>query len=1007
MYSPEITQRTLQTVADDLNTQARAQGRPEWTPEYHSITQIDHAIAHLNDLMDLERHALRRPLTKDEIEFIQNERRICAIDFRTYWLTRYAWLINWEKKAERFRPNIAQNIVMDLWAEDEAVGNAIWMQQLKARRLGMCLEPSTRILTSDLRWIPIDEIKVGQELVGVEEEPRSGRGAGRKMQVATVEVKREVKDHAFEIRLDNGERIIATGLHRFLYQRAGAFALNWKQVRRMRVGDKIKTLCRPWGSPNLEDGWIAGMLDGEGSLGVKSGGAEVNISQRLGPVYDRVVSYMIDRKYSYREEFDLREYKAVHPAAPKTKRKPFGKVCVARMSEMFRLIGQTRPTRFITTPWWTGKELPGKKVSSGWARILSITPVGERRMIDLQTSTKTFIAEGFVSHNSTISELNVTHRFQFEMDANCVVASADPTKTLEMAGMIKFCLDNQPWWLLPGGDWRIKSGIPVSFPEIRTRLTFQAGNQFTGVAQGSTPSVVHLSELCLWQDPEELIDMGLMPAILDTPNVFGILESTAQGPGWWKNKWEQSKREWSQGTGRIRPVFLPWFVGVDIYPTAADLRKRPIKANWVPGDRTVAHAERAREYVLSNPLLFKYLAKGQKDWRLPREQMHWWEMGYEAAKRDKELNVFLAQYCSDDFEAFQSSNIPIIDTEILLGYQERTRPPIGAYTIIGPDIPPALITPRRFWDHDKPTITVQTREIVPKLDVKYQLVPLKFEGYSAFDWDLKLLIWEWPNAGDNYGIGVDTSEGIGQDRAIISVLRESTPRIGPGQVAEWASAYVTAFQLWPLVMAVGCLYSTYKASAAKRLQCRLAIECWANGAACQHELQKRGWHNFHPWKSYDNRKIRKDGEVNKMGVYTNQTFRSQMFDMLLTHLSEESIDLPSPYLINELTTLERAGDRRKPQAAPDAYDDRVMAVGFPLFSLHMGKPPSRQFTRQRVSYVPGSEPEVKPNYAIWQADNQALDLPNQVAMQTRRTYGLRGQIEVARAINRKMPQGYR
>ena len=744
MYAQDITARMIQATADHHNAAASAAGKAEWIPEYHSIAQVDHAIGHLGDLFDHEQKRLKRPLTQDESDFIQNERRICALDFRGYHAERYCWIVDWNKRAVRFSPNVSQNIILDLWAEDERLGNAIWMMQLKARRLGV----------------------------------------------------------------------------------------------------------------------------------------------------------------------------------------------------------------------------------------------------------------------STLSELNVGHRFQFQQDANCVVASADPTKTLEMAGMIKFNLDQQPWWLMPQGEPKIKSGIPIEFPDIRSRLTIQAGNQMTGVAQGSTPNVVHLSELALWRAAMELIDLGLLPAILDNPDVFGILESTAQGPGWWKNKWAQVKRDWARGTGRIRPVFLPWFCGTDIYPTETDLRKRPIPTDWVPNDRTINHAERARQYVMANPYLLKYLAKGDQGWKMPRAQMWWWEMGYESAKEEKTLNVFLASYCSDDIEAFQSSNIPIIDTEILLGYQERTRHPLGVYTIVGPDIPPALITPSRYWDRSKPPIQIKTRDVVPKLDVKYQLIPLKFEGWPTFDWDLKLMIWEWPEPGESYGIGVDTSEGIGQDRAIISALRESTPLRGPGQVAEWASAYVTAFQLWPLTMAMGCLYSVFNTKAGKRTQCRLAIEAWANGAVVQYEMQKRGWHNFHPWKAYDSRKIRPDGEVNKLGVYTNQSFRAQMFDMLLTNLSEEAIDLPSPFLIEELTTLERAGDRRKPQAAPDAYDDRVMAIGFPLFSLHMGKAPHRQFARKRVQYVPG-EPNVRPNYAVWQPDRQGLDTHQPVVAGVQRRFGLRGQLEVMRPINRNMPRGYR
>lgn len=709
----------------------------KWDLRESSISEVDSAISHFADLYDTDQRRLKRPLTSAETRFIENERKLCVLDWR-YWTSRYTWIVGWDKQPTRFVPNVAQSIVIDLWAESESRAEAIWMQQLKARRLGV----------------------------------------------------------------------------------------------------------------------------------------------------------------------------------------------------------------------------------------------------------------------STISELAVQHRFQFHPYSNCVVASADPDKTIEMAGIIGYNLSCQPWWLLPQGKPKIYRSLPVEYPDIHTQLTVQAGNQFTGVARGSSPNVIHLSELCEWLDAADLIDGALLPAIIDTPMVFGIMESTAKGPGWWKTTWEQNKRDYQRGTGRIRPVFLPWYVGTDIYPTPSDLRKRPIPSNWIPEDRTIRHAERAREYVLANPLLFQYLAKGDSSWRMPRTQMWWHEIGYQTAKEKKTLNIFLAEYCSDDFEAFQNSNIPVIDPEILLGYQERTRNPIGVYTVIGPDIPPALVTPRRYWNASKPPINIRTRDVMPRLDVRYQLQPLQFEGYPSFDEGMKVLLWEMPESGESYGVGVDTSEGVGQDNAVIQGLREATPTRYPAQVFEFASNYITAFQLWPIVLAMSCFFSTFSPRANRRVQCRVAIECFANGKHVQHEMQKRGWSNFHPWKAYDNRKSTPDRNVNKLGVYTNQAFRAGMMDMLLTMLSEEAIDLPSPYLIQELTTLERAEGSHKAQAAPDAHDDRVMGLGFPLFSLHVGKPPTRQYTRQRVESIPTDDDIVRNNYATWQPGDQASDRPPQVILPVVRSLGRRQTVELARLLNR-------
>ncbi len=744
MYDPGTTSRMVD-----------AAGQSSQPLKYHALSQIEHAVAHFHDLWDPERERLNRPLHRDEQSFITNERRLCALDFR-YWASRYAWIINWEKQPQHFVPNIAQSIVLDLWADSEVQGFPIWMQQLKARRLGV----------------------------------------------------------------------------------------------------------------------------------------------------------------------------------------------------------------------------------------------------------------------STISELAVQHRFQFHPYTNAVVASADPDKTVEMAGIIKYCLDQQPWWLLPEVT-KIHKAIPIEFGKQYCTLTIQAGNQFNGVARGSSPNVIHLSELCEWENAEDLIEAALLPAVLDSPDVFGILESTAKGPGYWKRKWEESKRDYPRGRSRLRPVFLPWYVGTDIYPTPAALRARPIPPDWIPSDRTLAHAERARSYVTSDPLLFHYLAHGRLDWQLPRTQLWWREIGYEQARDSKTLNIFLAEYCADDFEAFQNSNIPVIDPEILLGYQERTRPPTAVYTIVGPDIPPTLVAPTRYHDSSQPTITIATKELTPRHDVKYQLIPLLFTGYPSLDEGMKLLVWEAPLPAHTYGIGVDCSEGIGQDNAVIEVLREATITREPAQVAEWASNYVTAFQMWPLVLAVSCWYSTYAAALGRRAQCRAAIETASNGSSLQNEMQKRGWVNFHPWKYNDSKRQRRDFEVARVGVITNQWWRATMMDMLLTCLSEEAIDLPSPYLISELTTLERVPGVRKEKAAPDAYDDRVLAIGHPLLSLHMNKPPSQQHARRRVSYVPGLTVEPTAPHPAWTPPDQASSKAFAGRVVHRASPGARlvsangrprliGQgVRLERIINRAMPRGYR
>ena len=72
----------------------------------------------------------------------------------------------------------------------------------------------------------------------------------------------------------------------------------------------------------------------------------------------------------------------------------------------------------INSDWWTGKKMPGN--GNSWSKIVNIEYIGNQRMIDLQTSEKTYIAEGFVSHNSTA----VTGYFYVETITNPGVTTA-------------------------------------------------------------------------------------------------------------------------------------------------------------------------------------------------------------------------------------------------------------------------------------------------------------------------------------------------------------------------------------------------------------------------------------------------------------------------------------------------------------------------------------------------------------------------------------------------------
>jgi hypothetical protein len=241
-------------------------------------------------------------------------------------------------------------------------------------------------------------------------------------------------------------------------------------------------------------------------------------------------------------------------------------------------------------------------------------------------------------------------------------------------------------------------------------------------------------------------------------------------------------------------------------------------------------------------------------------------------------------------------------------------------------------------------------------------------------------------------MGVDTSDGIGQDWSVMEGIRKDYPAGPDVQAFEFASSYIKALQLWPMVLAVGVYYSTFQTSRAKRTQIRLAIECRGNGESVQFELQKRGWVNFHPWKKRDNKVPTTNDQVYKIGVFTSSWYRPMMLDRLLTQLEDVSLVVFSPFFVDEMEALEKDEHKQSMKAVFGEHDDRLMALGFILDSLHVDDPPYKKGAyakRGRYNEVRLPVPATK--YAVYKPGMQEVDLPNrlvQLAARIPRSGGL-------------------
>jgi hypothetical protein len=263
-----------------------------------------------------------------------------------------------------------------------------------------CLVPGTRILTADLRWVPIESIQKGQKLVGFDESLGFRRS---KFQKATVLNNERVVKPCYRITTDRGV-VTASENHSWVTRRDKDLPAEhrsyrgtrcWMKTKDMRAGDRISFFCDPWEfDGSYEGGWLSGMFDGEGWVSGSDGASGIGIAQNDGPIYDRLVRDFTDRGFA----LDIR----------KAKIGTCNKIRFEGEKAILRVLGTYRPQRLLNNAGdrcWAGKSTWGNK--SKPATVLSVEYVGEQEVLALQTDTKTFVAEGFLSHNCDYSQIEL------------------------------------------------------------------------------------------------------------------------------------------------------------------------------------------------------------------------------------------------------------------------------------------------------------------------------------------------------------------------------------------------------------------------------------------------------------------------------------------------------------------------------------------------------------------------------------------------------------------------
>ena len=255
-------------------------------------------------------------------------------------------------------------------------------------QMSYCTVPETRILTADMRHIPAGDITVGMKLVGFDEE-RPGKGQHRRLQESVVEDVGRIMRPCYRLTLSDGTSITCSSEHRWLVTTAGR-RTEWKMAKDLVSTDRIFKVTDVWEhTEDYRTGYLAAAFEGEGHFSRHS---MLGFSQRDNPMMLKVRKYLEELNFSTWEVTGSgtnEDVTVLHVGGGR--------------SEVMRFLGQVRPERLLDKVDVGQFGTIGRHYKEPdqfqHPYVLNSEFVGEREVVAIKTSTKTYIAEGLASHN--------------------------------------------------------------------------------------------------------------------------------------------------------------------------------------------------------------------------------------------------------------------------------------------------------------------------------------------------------------------------------------------------------------------------------------------------------------------------------------------------------------------------------------------------------------------------------------------------------------------------------
>lgn len=533
---------------------------------------------------------------------------------------------------------------------------------------------------------------------------------------------------------------------------------------------------------------------------------------------------------------------------------------------------------------------------------------------------------------TTDSEGVILHRVNYFSDVKALVSSMDLESSGKLADICISSSNQLPWWNRAHLK-AFETGVDYTF-ENDSLLDIGWGTK-KSLGRGRTPLLYHGTEIPFYKYPQKALEEGLFNAMHESIWMMQLVEGTAETrDDYYHNKYKEIIEGMEAGTTSWVFCFHPWCARTDLFPTKTWLRARSAAyEKWIPSKEIIAHANKLQSWVLNNP---DYRAEYGENWHLPREQMFYYEIEKAAAEKRNELHKFLKEKPSDPEEAFQYAGQSIYPIQTIVRISDEAQRKIpDVYKMIGDpnEVNPMLMPEESIIDYNKPRIKIKAHWNKSIPSSNFELVPIQFQGWSNFDPQNKILIWELPNRNATYGSSVDTSDGLGvgvSDDAVQEVVKKGTVTELDKQVCEFVSASLPQNMFWPVTLAINTLYSPVE----QLLFCPEINK----GTELMNLLMQRGWENI--IKMIDMSLMEKDiYSIKKVGFDTNPRTRNEIINTMHSFILGHWIDIYSMPLIQEMKDLVKkttvspifGKEKKKLQGKKD---NRFIAMAILLYCLH-------------------------------------------------------------------------